>query len=184
MAYVYCTYTEKDQSSINLVASLLQQLITRRRAISDNIIALYNHHYHKKTRPSLAEYSRSLQSEISYFSKVFIIVDALDECPEGTRKHFLTEVRKLLPNVRLLVTSRHIPDIENEFKDAACMEIRASGEDIKSYLEARIEGQLPLARYVKKNHALRDNILNTVVEKASGMYIPGKILILKSLHIC
>ena len=170
VAYVYCTYTEKDQSAVNLVASLLQQLIKQQSAISDSIIALYNHHYNRKTRPSLAEYSRSLQSEIDYFSKVFIIVDALDECSEGTRKHFLAEVQKLLPNIRLLVTSRHIRDIENEFKEAAWLEIRASGEDIKSYLEACIEGQFPLARYAKEKRTLRDDILNTVVEKANGMY--------------
>ena len=123
-----------------------------------------------------------MQSEISHFSKVFIIVDALDECPEGTRKHFLTEVRRLLPNVRLLITSRYIRDIENEFKDAACLEIRASDEDIKSYLETRIEGQLPLARYTKVNHPLRNDILNTIVEKASGMYVPARSSF-KSLHI-
>jgi hypothetical protein len=81
----------------------------------------------------------------------------------------MAEVRKLLPKVRLLVTSRHIPDIERKFKGGAGLEIRASDEDIKRYLESRIESQNPLAGYVKTDPTLRSDILTTIIEKAHGM---------------
>jgi hypothetical protein len=174
IAYLYCAHKEQNQTAVNLVASLLKQLIHQQQsAISDNILKLYRYHVDRDTRPSLSEYSRLLYLEIGYFSKVFIVIDALDECSEetGARMQLLAEVRKLLPKIRLLVTSRPISNIEHEFKDAACLEIRASDEDVIQYLKSRIKGQLPLATYARTDPALRDTILNAIVEKARGMYV-------------
>jgi hypothetical protein len=153
---------------------LLQQLTARRSEISDDINTLYQDRIKKQTRPSLADYSRLLQSEIRNFSRVFIVIDALDECSEndGIREGFLGEVRKLLPNICLLVTSRPIANLEHEFENATHLEIHASDEDIKRYLEAQIERQPQLARHIKADPTLRDAILNNIIKKANGMYVP------------
>ena len=52
---------------------------------------LYRRHSKKQTRPTLGELSKLLQSEVRHISKVFIVIDALDECPESnrTRESFL-----------------------------------------------------------------------------------------------
>jgi ankyrin repeat domain-containing protein 50 len=172
IAYIYCSYRQQNQTAGNLVASLLKQLIQQRPAsIPSNIRDLYRHHRGRQTHPPLSEYSRLLQAELRHFSKVFIVIDALDECSEESRirEHFLAEVWKLLPQVRLLVTSRHIPDIKRKFKGGARLEIRASDEDIKRYLESRIESQNPLAGYVKMDPTLRSDILTAIIERAHGM---------------
>jgi hypothetical protein len=171
IAYIYCTHREQNQTAENLVASLLKQLIQQRSAIPGNIRDLYRHHRNKQTHPPLSEYSRLLQAELRHFSKVFIVIDALDECSEEgrIREHFLAEVQKLLAVVRLLVTSRHMPDIERKSEGEARLEIRASDEDVERYLESRIESQLPLANYVEMDHALRRDILNTIIRRAHGM---------------
>jgi hypothetical protein len=171
IAYIYCTYREQNQTAVNLVASLLKQLIQQQLAVSGNILELYRRHRSRQTHPPLSEYSRLLQAELRHFSKIFIVIDALDECSEESRirEHFLAEVRKLLPMIRLLVTSRHIPDIERKFEGAARLEICARDKDIKRYLESRIESQLPLAGYVRTDPTLRSDILTTIVEKAHGM---------------
>ena len=122
-------------------------------------------------RPTLAECANLLQSEVRGFSKIFIVIDALDECPEsnGTRMSFLMEIRKLQPNIHLLVTSRYIPSIEREFEKAERVEIRASNEDIRRYLGGRIERGHRLVRHVRADPALHKTIINTIVEKAKGM---------------
>ena len=79
VAYIYCNYKEQNQTAINLVASLLQQLVQGQSVISNDIIAIYRRHSRKQTRPSFAEYSELLESEAHRFSKVFIVIDALDE---------------------------------------------------------------------------------------------------------
>ena len=170
IAYIYCSYKEQEnQTAVNLIASILQQLVQRKSTVSSEIVSLYGHQIKKGTRPTLDECSKLLQSDVRGLSEVFIIVDALDECPESTRDSFLAEIRKLQSNIHLLVTSRHISTIEREFKRAAHVEIRASDEDIRRYLEGRIEREGRLVRHVEADPALQETIINTIVEKAEGM---------------
>jgi hypothetical protein len=172
VAYIYCNYKEQgDQTSANLIASLLQQLTQKNPVLSNNTMALYHRHREKQTRPTLSEWSQLLQSEVRGLFKVFIIVDALDECSEsnGSRDSFLAEIRKLQPDIHLLVTSRHLTSIEHEFEKAARVEIRASDEDIRRYLESRTERERRLLRHVNTDQDLKEAIVSTIVENAKGM---------------
>ncbi len=132
---------------------------------------LYRRHSKKQTRPTLGELSKLLQSEVRHISKVFIVIDALDECPEsnGTRESFLAEIRKLQPTIYLLITSRYILAIEHEFEQVERVEIRTSGEDVKKYLKYQIESEGRLVRLVKADPALQAVIVNTIVENAKGI---------------
>lgn len=47
---------------------------------SNNIDALYKHHRDRNTHPILDNLTETLKLEIGMYSKVFIVVDALDEC--------------------------------------------------------------------------------------------------------
>ncbi|KAI9774337.1 MAG: hypothetical protein M1840_004231 [Geoglossum simile] len=179
VAYVYCNYKEQGvQTAVNLIASLLQQVVQRNPVISEKIISTYQRYLGKKTRPPLDEWSDLLQIEARRFSKVLIAIDALDECPESndTRATFLAEIRKLQPNIHLLVTSRHIPTIEREFGSAAHIEIRASDRDIRRYLESRIRGGSRLARNVEGDPALQELIVNAITERADGMQLHAESL--------
>ncbi len=121
-------------------------------------------------RPTLDEWSKLLQSEISHFSRVYILIDALDECVEGVRKNFLNEIRNLEPRgVKLFVTSRHSANIEHEFEKATCLDIKARDDDIRRYLECRIEKEDRLISHVKADLSLREEVMNTLVTKAKGM---------------
>lgn len=171
LAYIYCIYKEKDeQTDVNLISSVLQQLIQSHGFISDQLSLLYNHHVKRQTRPSLVEWSDLLQSEVRRHSRTYIIVDALDECSEGARDIFLDEIRKL-PNANLLVTSRPNLIIEHDFEGTASIEIRASEEDVRKYLECRISKERRLLRHVKEDPTLLDTIASTIVERAKGMYV-------------
>jgi hypothetical protein len=68
-----------------------------------------------------------------------------------------------------LVTSRHILTIEQNFETAACVEISASNEDVRRYLEGRIEKECRLARHARADSSLKETIISTVAEKAKGM---------------
>jgi hypothetical protein len=153
----------------------LQQLIHRQSIISDEVRDVYKAHISKKTHPSLKEYSTLLQSELRAFSKVFIVIDALDECPEfdETRSNLLHEVQKLQPKLRLLITSRPqiSADIERSFVDAARLDIYANPEDIKMYIEGRIQKDVRLKNNVDEDPSLKDDIIETIVKKAEGMSV-------------
>lgn len=168
--FIYCNYKE-EQSIENLLGSLLQQLTQRRSDISDNIRSLYNSHIRKNTSPSLNEYSKLLQTEIRLFSKTFIIIDALDECSKIENRHaLLRELRKLLPTAFLLITSRpHITDIPQYFERFSLLEIRASNEDIKAYIEERIIKHNRLNGFIQNDDVLRNAIIETILGNVKGM---------------
>lgn len=109
-----------------------------------------------------------------------IVVDALDECPEsnGAREYLLRGLQKLVPKVHLLVTSRYDGSIEHGLESAGRLEIRANDDDIKTYLGARMETIPLLAGLIAADESLHHEILNTVTEKASGMYVPKNLPIL------
>ena len=174
VAYIYCSYKEREnQTAVNLIGNLVLQLAQRHTVLSDEITSLYHRHIKKQTRPTINELSGLLQSEINRFLRVFVVIDALDECPQGkdARDIFLSEVQKLQPGIHLLVTSRHDTQIEREFGNAARLEIRANDSDVRKYLKGRIASMSQLVRHVKKDPTLQDIIINTLAEKAEGMYV-------------
>jgi len=172
VAYLYCNYKEQNQTAVNFIASLLQQLIQRLPAIPGNITSLYKQYIRRQTRPSLAEYSMLLQSQVGQFPRVFIVVDALDEYPHGYGiKDFLPEIRKLLPSAHLLVTSRYVEDIKREFAEASCLDIRAHDEDVKHYIEARITGEPQILRHIQADPSIQNSIVGTIIQKSNGMYV-------------
>ncbi|KAI9777066.1 MAG: hypothetical protein M1839_009117 [Geoglossum umbratile] len=173
---VYCSYGEQqDQTPTNLVASILQQLIQREGHVSSELMGVYQHHTAKQTRPTINECSKLLQAEVLGYSRVFVVVDALDECTEGTRDSLLTELRGIHPTISLLVTSRHIPTIEREFGNVARLEIQANDGDIRLYLESRIKKEGRLKRHVAADPALRDTVINTILARAKGMFLLAEL---------
>ncbi len=174
VAYIYNDYKEHEAHSVvNLVGSLLQQVLQRKRVVSDEIISLHNVHSYKRTRPTVGELSRILSTELQSFSDVFFIIDAMDECDHasGVRDRFLAELSRLQehPSTRLMVTSRFLAGLEIEFRDAARLEIRASDNDIKKYVEDRICNEKRLVRYIKPDRELYEAIVIALVNSAEGM---------------
>lgn len=139
--------------------------------LSEDIKSLYKHHSRERTRPLLAEYIRLLQAHIQRFSRVFIVVDALDECSEddGVRNLFLAQLLRLLPNIRLLVTSREITSLGQAFDGATRLEIRAHDEDVRTYLQVRVEEQALLRSHIMDDPSLKDTIIDNIIDKANGM---------------
>jgi hypothetical protein len=147
IAFIYCNYKEKeDQTTVNLMASLIQHLLQRRPVIPGHLLLLYNRHNRKKTRLTLAECSELLRMELNACSRAFIVVDALDKCDEtsGTRRDLISQLLRLPPNTYLMVTSRDVPSIQHELNVFRRIDIRASDADVRNYVEGRIgrEGRL------------------------------------------
>jgi ATP/maltotriose-dependent transcriptional regulator MalT len=163
---IYCNYKEqKEQTVSNLAASLLKQMVQDSCATSENVKSLYTRHKNRNTRPTLAEFSRLLGLEIRSYSRVFIVVDALDECCEedGTRAKLLRLLRSLPANVNLMVTSRNLTSIARDFGGTDRLDIRATDDDVRTYIESR----LVLAPRRIKN--LQEDIVREIVGNVDGM---------------
>lgn len=174
IAFIYCNYREREkQTTVNLVASLLKQLIQTKLVIPSKLCSLYKQHIRRKSRPTLVECSELLYLELAACSRAFIIVDALDECDEtrGTRSDLISQLLRLPSSTSLMITSRDVPSIQLELSRFCRLEIRASDADVKTYLEGHIEREERLKRHVQADPALRNTILDTIVKKVEGVLV-------------
>jgi hypothetical protein len=172
VTYLYCNYRRQHEQKLeDLFASLLKQFVQERRSIPDSVKTLYNRHKNKRTRPSLDEILRILQSVVKVYSRVFIIVDALDECQisDGCRQRFLSSLFNLQAKcgANLFATSRPISSIKKEFKGNPMLEIRASEEDVRRYLEGHM---FRLPGFVVRSLELQEEIKTAIVKAVDGMY--------------
>lgn len=171
IAYIYFNFRRRDeQKAVDLLASLLKQLSQQRASLPDNVKAL--HDQHERTRPSFEEISKTLQSVAAIYSRVFIVVDALDECQafDGCRTRFLTELFKVQTSsgANLLITSRFIPEIVERFNGELSLEIRANEDDIRRYLNSHMSH---LPAFVQRTSDLEEEIKSRIVKAVDGMYV-------------
>jgi hypothetical protein len=170
IACIYCNYKEKDaQTLINLIAGLWAQLVRNSGSLSTEVRDLYLTHVRQNSSPTLDEVSKMLQGEIARYSKIFVVIDALDEYPEGDRSTLLKKLRELRPTINLMVTSRYLDAIANDFEGSPQLEISANVEDVRAYIVGRISSESRLSRFVSKDAALGEKIVNTVAGKAKKM---------------
>ncbi|KAH0537282.1 hypothetical protein FGG08_005907 [Glutinoglossum americanum] len=176
IAFTYCSYKDSDmQTDVNLVGSLLQQLASQLTTLPKEIASLHTNHTNRvpSTRPSLEEYSRILPLQCGYFEKVFIIIDGLDECTEGSgaRRGLVEALKRLPSNAQILVTSRPLKIIEDNLDHPIRQEISADPQDLELYINVRLEDSSPLAGHVREEPNLKILITENLIEKANGMFL-------------
>lgn len=172
IAFMYCDYKEQEQQTpVNLISSLLQQLVEQQSSVPDEVRSLWEEHTRRRTRPCLAECSRLLQSTASAFSEIFIVIDALDESSEITRDDLIAEIQKLPSHLHLMATSRHNPNIEQLFNGSIQLEIQAHDADVKAYIRTQIDKRERLKKFVRADPRLQGMIETKLASKAQGMCV-------------
>ncbi|KAF4960407.1 hypothetical protein FGADI_1054 [Fusarium gaditjirri] len=177
IAYIYCNFRRQHEQKIHdLLASVLKQLSQCRSSLPDSVKSLYELHKTKRTRPSLDEIIGLLQSVVAMHSRVFIIVDALDEClaSDGCRARFLFELFSLQTRhgTNIFATSRFIPEIMDRFKTGLSIEIRASPDDVARYLEGH---KVQLPSFVQRDRQLQEEILVGISKAVDGMFLLAQL---------
>ena len=170
VAYIYCNYSEAEkQNPRNLLKSILLQLASRKREMIEELTEAYKKHSKEGTALSLPECCHLLHATTSCFSKVYLVIDALDECAECTRDTLFAELRKIKPQISVLITSRHTFSDYYDPQSALRLEIEADLVDIRQYLEKRITESTRLQALIKKDRDLCEDIISGIANKAKGM---------------
>lgn len=103
------------------------------------------------------------------FKRVYIVIDALDEClVEGDRRTLPGALKQLQENTRvnLIATSRHIPDIKTAFVGQPCLEISAAPKDLTAYLKDTIH-KFPSS--IQQDTELHNEIQSQLIDTCQGM---------------
>jgi len=128
LAYFYFDFRdeEKKQDLRNFLKSLLVQFSSYSNQCCEIISSVYSTHGKGAQQPSNDVLKSCLRKMLSVMAQkpqpIYIIIDALDECPDSSGMptpregvlNLLEELLRLgLPNLRICVTSRPEVDIQN-----------------------------------------------------------------------
>jgi hypothetical protein len=122
-AFFYFFFSdERKQPDGDLLRSIVVQLGWREPGLSMLRQAYANA---KQNLPGSDELESILLASIRPCSKVYLLIDALDECPEDyeTRQTVLERIKRLTkdaPNLSVLATSRELPKIRDSMAVLGC----------------------------------------------------------------
>jgi hypothetical protein len=172
--YLFFDYSEMErQSPANMLACLLRQVVRSRDHTSADLQEAFDDHHHGQDL-SQAEYVRLLKSEIEPFTEIFLVIDALDECPDEkggkSREIFLNAIFQLPENVKFFFTSRNLKSIGDTLNADIQVRITAREDELRNYIESRLDGSEALEKLValrgQKHANFRDKFIKTIVEKS------------------
>ncbi|RDW63402.1 hypothetical protein BP6252_10947 [Coleophoma cylindrospora] len=177
IAYLYCNFRRQHEQNVeSLLSSLLKQLAECLPSLPNTVKDLYDRHKTKRTRPSCEELSLSLHAVAGLYTRVFVFIDALDECQVSNKSRaiFLAQLFNLQARykVNLFVTSRFIPDIVEKFDGTLSIEIRASEDDVRRYLENHMSN---LPSFIQRNPDLQAEVQSQIVKVVDGMFLLAKL---------
>ncbi|RSL48629.1 hypothetical protein CEP54_012835, partial [Fusarium duplospermum] len=173
VAYIYFNYQHQENQTVDQIfQSLLRQLVARQSDIPAAVEELYREQTKWGSKLTFEEVCDLIHSLSSLYSRVFIIIDALDECTlrDGRRNTLLSEFMKLqtVLSVNFMCTSRPIPDIEAWFHKAISVEVRANEYDVRKYLDGQF-GRLP--GFVARSPELQEQVKRQIVQVVDGMFL-------------
>lgn len=169
VAYIYCNYkSQADQDILSIFAAILKQLVQSRPSTLGPVEKLHQKHAGRGTKPSLDDIYSALRDVLAQYPYVHIVIDALDESHNETRRQLCTKLLDLQKgaDVRVMVTSRSVPDVEDAFRLALRLEVQASDEDVKQFVVGQIH-RLPAC--IQRDVTLQDLMQKKIVEAVDGM---------------
>lgn len=177
VVYIYCDYKkQQEQTPINLVASILKQLLQHRISVPDKVMKIYHHHVNSGTHLNIEEICDMLKDLLAGFSQTYVVVDALDELPVSgqVRQILLASLRSLQKahSLNCMMTSRSIPQIDHELQGSLFLDIRASDEDVKKYVYGHMSD---LTTSAQNSPKLQEAIANSIVDVVDGMFLLAQL---------
>ncbi|KAK2754787.1 hypothetical protein FQN54_006680 [Arachnomyces sp. PD_36] len=166
------------QLSLSITQKLLQQLLKQETTIPANVFRIYKK-YEKydgeELEPLEDECLELLKSVVAKFSKVYIVIDGLDELRREVRTHAIKTLEALLSSHAYIVITTRTgePDIEQSFcRRASRLNIKASEPDIWTYLENNISKPSPLATVLSShNQGLKEETISTISQNSDGLML-------------
>jgi len=183
MAYFYCDFRDTGkQNRRDILTSLVIQLSARSDPCCDILSHLYLAHDSGVQKPNEDDLMKCLKELVTLPDQppIYLIVDALDECPDSSglptpREQVLDLLKDLielsLPNLHLCVTSRPEIDIRTALGPLTSRSVslhNQSGQkkDIVDYVTSVVYSDAKMRRWQDEDKKL---VVETLSERADGM---------------
>ena len=183
MAYYYFDFRDtKKQDCYGLLSSLISRLSAESDSCFDIVSQLYSAHTRGIQKPDIDALKECLTDMLSLPGQapIYIIVDAIDECPNfpgrpSAREEVLELIENIvnlkLGNVHLCVASRPEMDIRIVLEPLTSLKIslhdeKGQKEDIIAYIKYVVRSDRSMRRWTEEDKQLA---IDTLSDKADGM---------------
>jgi ankyrin repeat domain-containing protein 50 len=173
--YYYFDFSNASrQTYLGFLRSLVRQICARTKTVPKSAVELFD--ACKGVAPGSEQLLKLLKDLLKKPLRTFLIIDALDECPESEdneRKHVLAalaEIKALkAPNLSIFVASRPEVDIKQAM-DTVCdidIDVQATltNEDIRFHIRAQLMIDPKLKRW---QQSIKDEIEERLMKDAGG----------------
>lgn len=176
VAYFYCNRNEPSRRDpANVLRSFVKQLSISRneQAIQEILVEIYKEKQRigfASAQLTLEEAESLLPNLMQAYSRTTLVLDALDECYEGSRSELIRIFGRLIkvsPQLKILVSSRRDRDIKFQLEKESNVGIEAADNhgDITKFVLAEIAQERPKPI----SDELREQIVKTLLDKSHGM---------------
>ena len=183
MAYYYFDFRDiEKQDRYGLLSSFVSQLSIESDSCYEVLSQLYSDHASGRQKPTTNALTECMKDMLSLpgQGQIYIVVDALDECPDlsGTpsaREEVLELVEELvslnLPNLHLCVASRPEIDIRKTLEPLKPLQISlhdecGQKEDIIEYIKSVVHSDRKMRSWRDED---RELVVEVLSEKSDGM---------------
>jgi len=183
LAFYYYDFREDQKKDLRgLLSSVLFQLCDQSDSYHDILSNFYSTHRHGTQTPSDDELLRCIKDllEVPGQPPVYLIIDALDECPNTSampspREEVLTFVEQLiesrLTNLRLCVTSRPETDIKIVLGPLTFRSISIHNEsgqikDIENYIRSVVNTDPKNRKWKREDKQM---VIDVLTKRANGV---------------
>jgi hypothetical protein len=185
MAYFYFDFRDEDKKTRrNLLLSLLTQFSAQSDIYCDTLSRLHSAHRDGTATASDDALTKCLKQMLSFpfhsNRPIYLVMDALDECPKNTglpssREQVLELVKDLvdlhLPNLHICVTSRPEVDIRARLESLTSLRVSlhdqdGQKEDIVNYVNSVVYSDANIGRWREEDKRL---VVETLSKRAHGM---------------
>ena len=187
MAYFFFDFRDvRKQDARAFLSSVLVQLSSQSISFCNILVEFYSAHQRGSQQPSDSALLQCLKKmlEVQNEDPIFVIVDALDECPDtfgvqSPREKVLALVEELvglnLPTLRLCITSRLNVDIQNVLEPLTSTSNRISlhdedgqKKDIADYVNSVIYSDITTMKWREEDKKL---VIKALLDRNGGVYV-------------
>lgn len=181
VVYWYFTFTDTEKQKVsNFLCSVIADICSNCRDTPIALQEAYDQANYGQQQPTIESIMTMLKDVVVGFEHIYLIVDALDECPKsvGERGKLLDTIHEIygweMGSIHILATSRREVDIEESFSrldsDIGCYaSVGVQGahveQDIIKYIGHRLEHR----DYQKWKSALKRDVEIKLASQADGM---------------
>ena len=184
VAYYYFDFRDTAAKQVvrGLLSSLVVQLCAQSDGCCDVLSRLYSKHDAGLRLPDDEALTQCLKDMLGLpeLPPIYIIVDALDECPNSSGAPSPRElvldliedlVELLLPNLRICITSRPEVDIQDSLVPLVSYSVSLHDEagqkqDITDYINSAVQADRKMRKWRAED---RQMVIDALTQKADGM---------------